>query len=296
MKNRYVYCVFVLIFIFAVFFGIYRFQKNYISNFKDNRNNMLKVCDENETLEWCDKELKEYNNYKECLGKINKECKLIVKRYEKFGLNSYDTFDYIMIDEIMGMFQVGVTLILFFFLSLYYSKYLTNLTIKNYLCRESYNKYIKDVYVGGVKYSILLVTFVLVFMLYSCLYAGDLSLLLDKTTLFNLIYLLMLSIFYMNLTFICSVGNKNFVIGLAKTILSYFLVVCICEQPRVIFDKFKKIKSFNIVDLIVKENINTYLIGVILLFIISSLIVYVLFKNKERIISMLEKGDNEYED
>ena len=55
MKNRYVYCVFVLIFIFAVFFGIYRFQKNYISNFKDNRNNMLKVCDENETLEWCDK-------------------------------------------------------------------------------------------------------------------------------------------------------------------------------------------------------------------------------------------------
>ena len=68
------------------------------------------------------------------------------------------------------------------------------------------------------------------------------------------------------------------------------------SNTRVIFDKFKKIKSFNIVDLIVKENINTYLIGGILLFIISSLIVYVLFKNKERIISMLEKGDNEYED
>lgn len=297
IKKKIISLVFILILTLIGFSNIIMFKINYIDNFNVSRKTAYEFCDnEIEKSAFCQNALEEYNSYKNCLNVKTDACKRVVKNYETFGLDGYSALQEIYIYDEYFIVVVGAVFAFLLFMSWYFSYDLTNLTIKNYLCRESYNKYIFKTYSDGFKFCFSFAYIFLILIVYSFLFTKDYNLFSNINVYKNFFYLILFGMFQINLVFVCSLGSKNFIVCFAKSILAYLSVVFFSAQVSVIIKKIKPIETINIFDLSIKNNINIYLITGLILAILSGFIAYVLFKNKERIISMLEKGDNEYED
>lgn len=102
----------------------------------------------------------------------------MVKRYETYDLTNKEILDSILTG--MSLSFTIVTFILMIFTSIYFSYYFTNSTIKNYLNRISYIKYIKDILKGSLKFIFIIPMIIIGYLLYSCFFQKTLVCLLIK--------------------------------------------------------------------------------------------------------------------
>ena len=288
-NNKVLLISFMILFMFTTFLGI-----KVIINDKDSEDLSIKV------KEMCKETLKTDPTNEICLKALNEE---------KTKRDTLTTFNEILNDSKYSFIYFLAVPFLIIMSSMYeISKRFKSGEIKNRLTRESYNNYIKDVFKSSYK-SILLWPLITIYVLvFSYMISGTFEVsaetiaftkeILSHPALFIFSYLLntiLMSIFYINIGLILVPENRNYLVTVIETIMVYYgitLTNTFFIISFVLKDFKDSEKYFDFFDMYTYNDrelipFNLLCLGVSL---ISSLLVYLKYKNKEKIIIKLEKN------
>lgn len=288
-NNKVLLISFMILFMFTTFLGI-----KVIINDKDSEDLSVKV------KEMCKETLKTDPTNEICLKALNEE---------KTKRDTLTTFNEILNDSKYSFIYFLAVPFLIIMSSMYeISKRFKSGEIKNRLTRESYNNYIKDVFKSSYK-SILLWPLITMYVLvFSYIISGTFEVsaetiaftkeILSHPALFIFSYLLntiLMSIFYINIGLILVPENRNYLVTVIETIMVYYgitLTNTFFIISFVLKDFKDSEKYFDFFDMYTYNDrelipFNLLCLGVSL---ISSLLVYLKYKNKEKIIIKLEKN------
>lgn len=288
-NNKVLLISFMILFMFTTFLGI-----KVIINDKDSEDLSIKV------KEMCKETLKTDPTNEICLKALNEE---------KTKRDTLTTFNEILNDSEYSFIYFLAVPFLIIMSSMYeISKRFKSGEIKNRLTRESYNNYIKDVFKSSYK-SILLWPLITIYVLvFSYMISGTFEVsaetiaftkeILSHPALFIFSYLLntiLMSIFYINIGLILVPENRNYLVTVIETIMVYYgitLTNTFFIISFVLKDFKDSEKYFDFFDMYTYNDrelipFNLLCLGVSL---ISSLLVYLKYKNKEKIIIKLEKN------
>lgn len=288
-NNKVLLISFMILFMFTTFLGI-----KVIINDKDSEDLSIKV------KEMCKETLKTDPTNEICLKAINEE---------KTKRDTLTTFNEILNDSEYSFIYFLAVPFLIIMSSMYeISKRFKSGEIKNRLTRESYNNYIKDVFKSSYK-SILLWPVITIYVLvFSYMISGTFEVsaetiaftkeILSHPALFIFSYLLntiLMSIFYINIGLILVPENRNYLVTVIETIMVYYgitLTNTFFIISFVLKDFKDSEKYFDFFDMYTYNDrelipFNLLCLGVSL---ISLLLVYLKYKNKEKILIKLEKN------
>lgn len=288
-NNKVLLISFMILFMFTTFLGI-----KVIINDKDSEDLSIKV------KEMCKETLKTDPTNEICLKAINEE---------KTKRDTLTTFNEILNDSEYSFIYFLAVPFLIIMSSMYeISKRFKSGEIKNRLTRESYNNYIKDVFKSSYK-SILLWPLITIYVLvFSYMISGTFEVsaetiaftkeILSHPALFIFSYLLntiLMSIFYINIGLILVPENRNYLVTVIETIMVYYgitLTNTFFIISFVLKDFKDSEKYFDFFDMYTYNDrelipFNLLCLGVLL---ISLLLVYLKYKNKEKILIKLEKN------
>ena len=288
-NNKVLLISFMILFMFTTFLGI-----KVIINDKDSEDLSIKV------KEMCKETLKTDPTNEICLKALNEE---------KTKRDTLTTFNEILNDSEYSFIYFLAVPFLIIMSSMYeISKRFKSGEIKNRLTRESYNNYIKDVFKSSYK-SILLWPLITIYVLvFSYIISGTFEVsaetiaftkeILSHPALFIFSYLLntiLMSIFYINIGLILVPENRNYLVTVIETIMVYYgitLTNTFFIISFVLKDFKDSEKYFDFFDMYTYNDrelipFNLLCLGVSL---ISSLLVYLKYKNKEKIIIKLQKN------
>lgn len=294
MKYSKVIFSIVLTFILLIFIFNFLEYKSYknelLKNKEESYNNCLNVNNQ-----ICRDIIKEREVYNFCKNSNSKECKTIKNNYNLIK-NNNETFLELTSTEV-SVYTFIMYFLLIFSWTFITTYYFSSLTIKNYLNRISYNKYIKKIYSYNLRYIIYPILFILLLIINTIMITNsfDLSFINIRFILLYLINPLLQSIFLINISFIFSLGSKNNIISFVKTSALYIITILLVGSFKFYYNSVK-ISDINMLELISLSDINnpkliTMTVIKIVLVILSSLALYIIFKNKERVITIME-GEN----
>ena len=287
-NNKVLLISFMILFMFTTFLGI-----KVIINDKDSEDLSIKV------KEMCKETLKTDPTNEICLKALNEE---------KTKRDTLTTFNEILNDSEYSFIYFLAVPFLIIMSSMYeISKRFKSGEIKNRLTRESYNNYIKDVFKSSYK-SILLWPLITIYVLvFSYIISGTFEVsaetiaftkeILSHPALFIFSYLLntiLMSIFYINIGLILVPENRNYLVTVIETAMVYFGIT-LTNTFFIISFVLKNIKNaenyFDFFDMYTYHDrelipFNLLCLGVAF---ISSLVVYLKYRNKEKIVIKLEK-------
>lgn len=290
-NNKALLISFMILFIFTTFLGI-----KVIINDKDSKDFSIKE------KEMCKETLKNDPTNEICLAKINES-------EEKPKRDTLTTFNEILNDSEYSFIYFLAVPFLIIMSSMYeISKRFKSGEIKNRLTRESYNSYIKEVFKDSYK-SIIIWPLISIYMfLFSYIISGTFEVapinvatfstkILSHPALFITSYLLntiLMSIFYINIGLFLVPENRNYLVTVIETIMVYFGIT-LANTFFVIGFLLKDFengeKYFDFLDMYTYHDrelipFNLLCLGVAF---ISSLVVYIKYRNKEKLVIKLEK-------
>lgn len=288
-NNKVLLISFMILFMFTTFLGI-----KVIINDKDSEDLSIKV------KEMCKETLKTDPTNEICLKAINEE---------KTKRDTLTTFNEILNDSEYSFIYFLAVPFLIIMSSMYeISKRFKSGEIKNRLTRESYNNYIKDVFKSSYKSVILWPLITIYVLVFSYMISGTFEVsaetiaftkeILSHPALFIFSYLLntiLMSIFYINIGLILVPENRNYLVTVIETIMVYYgitLTNTFFIISFVLKDFKDSEKYFDFFDMYTYNDrelipFNLLCLGVSL---ISLLLVYLKYKNKEKILIKLEKN------
>lgn len=289
-NNKVLLISFMILFIFTTFLGI-----KVIINDKHFENFSIKA------KEMCKETLKTDPTNEICLAKIN-------ENEEKTKRDTLTTFNEILNDsEYSFIYFLSVPFLIIMSSMYEISKRFKSGEIKNRLTRESYNSYIKDVFKSSYKSIILWPLITIYVLLFSYMISGTFTVstetiaftkeILSHPVLFIFSYLLntvLMSIFYINIGLFLVPENRNYLVTVIETIMVYFGITLANTFFVIGFllkDFEKGEKYFDFFDMYTYHDrelipFNLLCLGVAF---ISSLVVYLKYRNKEKIVIKLEK-------
>lgn len=290
-NNKALLISFMILFIFTTFLGI-----KVIINDKDSKDFSIKE------KEMCKETLKNDPTNEICLAKINES-------EEKPKRDTLTTFNEILNDSEYSFIYFLAVPFLIIMSSMYeISKRFKSGEIKNRLTRESYNSYIKEVFKDSYK-SIIICPLISIYMfLFSYIISGTFEVapinvatfstkILSHPALFITSYLLntiLMSIFYINIGLFLVPENRSYLVTVIETIMVYFGIT-LANTFFVIGFLLKDFengeKYFDFLDMYTYHDrelipFNLLCLGVAF---ISSLVVYIKYRNKEKLVIKLEK-------
>lgn len=287
-NNKILLISFIILFIFTTFLGI-----KVIINDKDSKDFSIKA------KEMCKETLKTDPTNEICLATIN-------ENEEKPKRDTLTTFDEILNDSEYSFIYFLAVPFLIIMSSMYeVSKRFKSGEIKNRLTRESYNNYIKDVFKSSYKIVILWPLITIYVLAFSYLISGTFTVstetiaftkeILSHPVLFIFSYLLntiLMSIFYINIGLFLVPENRNYLVTVIETAMVYFGIT-LTNTFFIISFVLKNIKNgekyFDFFDMYTYRDrelipFNLLCLGVAF---ISSLVVYLKYRNKEKIVIKL---------
>ena len=289
-NNKVLLISFMILFIFTTFLGI-----KVIINDKDSKDFSIKE------KEMCKETLKNDPTNEICLAKIN-------ENEEKPKRDTLTTFNEILNDSEYSFIYFLAVPFLIIMSSMYeISKRFKSGEIKNRLTRESYNNYIKDVFKSTYKSVILWPLITIYVLAFSYLISGTFTVstetiaftkeILSHPVLFIFSYLLntiLMSIFYINIGLFLVPENRNYLVTVIETAMVYFGIT-LTNTFFIISFVLKNIKNaenyFDFFDMYTYRDRELILFNLLCLGValISSLVVYLKYRNKEKIVIKLEK-------
>lgn len=272
-----------------------------ISALKVYIDNEIRKNDMDNSVSWCNK-LLEYEPDNFCKNNIDeyytKDTLSIY--YDIFNSSEYSTLFYFSIPFLVIASSLYMT-----------SKKFRNQDIKNCLTRESYNKYIKKIFKDAYKSVIIWPLLTIYLLIISYLISGTFEVsitpniasfpmnFLKNPSLFIISYLLntiFMSFFWTNIALLIVPDTRNYIVSVLESIMIYFgialtntfFVILLISK---IFhrDVEKYLDFFDVYNYYNRELIpfNILCLSVAL---ISGLLVYLKYKNKEKIIMKLERN------
>jgi len=296
-NNIAVLIAFLILFIFSTILCIRNIKSARIN--EESRIEGIEVC----------KEILKHDKYNEiCLENID------VKPKKRSTLKTY----YDIINDNVNYNSTSLCTVFYFLIpflvitsSLYnISKKFKNQDIKNHLTRESYNKYIKEIFLDSYKSVFIWPMITILLFMFSYIISNGSFEIIDTNSSFsyeilsnpvafmlsNLLNTIFMSFFWTNIALLIVPDTRNYIVSVLESIMIYFgialtntfFVILLISK---IFhrDVEKYLDFFDVYNYYNRELIpfNILCLSVAL---ISGLLVYLKYKNKEKIIMKLERN------
>ena len=296
-SNIAVLIAFLILFIFSTILCIRNIKSARIN--EESRIEGIEVC----------KEILKHDKYNEiCLKNID------VKPKKRSTLKTY----YDIINDNVNYNSTSLCTVFYFLIpflvitsSLYnISKKFKNQDIKNHLTRESYNKYIKEIFLDSYKSVFIwpMIT-ILLFMFSYIISNGSFEIvdtnssfsyeILSKPVVFmlsNLLNTIFMSFFWTNIALLIVPDTRNYIVSVLESIMIYFGIsltntfFVILLISKILNKEVEKYLDFLDVYTYNNRNLLSFNILCLSIALISGLLVYLKYKNKEKIIMKLERN------
>ncbi len=296
-NNIAVLIAFLILFIFSTILCIRNIKSARIN--EESRIEGIEVC----------KEILKHDKYNEiCLENVDAKPK------KRSTLKTY----YDIINDNVSYNSISLCTVFYFLIpflvitsSLYnISKKFKNQDIKNHLTRESYNKYIKEIFLDSYKSVFIWPMITILLFMFSYIISNGSFEIIDTNSSFsyeilsnpvafmlsNLLNTIFMSFFWTNIALLIVPDTRNYIVSVLESIMIYFgialtntfFVILLISK---IFhrDVEKYLDFFDVYNYYNRELIpfNILCLSVAL---ISGLLVYLKYKNKEKIIMKLERN------
>lgn len=296
-NNIAVLIAFLILFIFSTILCIRNIKSARIN--EESRIEGIEVC----------KEILKHDKYNEiCLENID------VKPKKRSTLKTY----YDIINDNVNYNSTSLCTVFYFLIpflvitsSLYnISKKFKNQDIKNHLTRESYNKYIKKILLDSYKSVFIWPMITILLFMFSYIISNGSFEIIDTNSSFsyeilsnpvafmlsNLLNTIFMSFFWTNIALLIVPDTRNYIISVLESIMIYFGIALtntffvILLISKILNKDVEKYLDFLDVYTYNNRNLLSFNILCLSVALISGLLVYLKYKNKEKIIMKLERN------
>lgn len=261
-----------------------------------------------EGIEVC-KEILKHDKYNEiCLENIDAKPK------KRSTLKTY----YDIINDNVSYNSISLCTVFYFLIpflvitsSLYnISKKFKNQDIKNHLTRESYNKYIKEIFLDSYKSVFIWPMITILLFMFSYIISNGSFEIIDTNSSFsyeilsnpvafmlsNLLNTIFMSFFWTNIALLIVPDTRNYIVSVLESIMIYFGIALtntffvILLISKILNKDVEKYLDFLDVYTYNNRELIPFNILCLSIALISGLLVYLKYKNKEKIIMKLERN------
>ena len=296
-NNIAVLIAFLILFIFSTILCIRNIKSARIN--EESRIEGIEVC----------KEILKHDKYNEiCLENIDAKPK------KRSTLKTY----YDIINDNVSYNSISLCPVFYFLIpflvivsSLYnISKKFKNQDIKNHLTRESYNKYIKEIFLDSYKSVFIWPMITILLFMFSYIISNGSFEIIDTNSSFsyeilsnpvafmlsNLLNTIFMSFFWTNIALLIVPDTRNYIVSVLESIMIYFGIALtntffvILLISKILNKDVEKYLDFLDVYTYNNRNLLSFNILCLSIALISGLLVYLKYKNKEKIIMKLERN------
>lgn len=296
-NNIAVLIAFLILFIFSTILCIRNIKSARIN--EESRIEGIEVC----------KEILKHDKYNEiCLENIDAKPK------KRSTLKTY----YDIINDNVSYNSISLCTVFYFLIpflvitsSLYnISKKFKNQDIKNHLTRESYNKYIKEIFLDSYKSVFIWPMITILLFMFSYIISNGSFEIIDTNSSFsyeilsnpvafmlsNLLNTIFMSFFLTNIALLIVPDTRNYIVSVLESIMIYFGITLtntffvILLISKILNKDVEKYLDFLDVYTYNNRNLLSFNILCLSIALISGLLVYLKYKNKEKIIMKLERN------
>ncbi len=296
-NNIAVLIAFLILFIFSTILCIRNIKSARIN--EESRIEGIEVC----------KEILKHDKYNEiCLENIDAKPK------KRSTLKTY----YDIINDNVSYNSISLCTVFYFLIpflvitsSLYnISKKFKNQDIKNHLTRESYNKYIKEILLDSYKSVFIWPMITILLFMFSYIISNGSFEIIDTNSSFsyeilsnpvafmlsNLLNTIFMSFFWTNIALLIVPDTRNYIVSVLESIMIYFGITLtntffvILLISKILNKDVEKYLDFLDVYTYNNRNLLSFNILCLSVALISGLLVYLKYKNKEKIIMKLERN------
>lgn len=296
-NNIAVLIAFLILFIFSTILCIRNIKSARIN--EESRIEGIEVC----------KEILKHDKYNEiCLENIDAKPK------KRSTLKTY----YDIINDNVNYNSTSLCTVFYFLIpflvitsSLYnISKKFKNQDIKNHLTRESYNKYIKEIFLDSYKSVFIWPMITILLFMFSYIISNGSFEIIDTNSSFsyeilsnpvafmlsNLLNTIFMSFFWTNIALLIVPDTRNYIVSVLESIMIYFGIALtntffvILLISKILNKDVEKYLDFLDVYTYNNRNLLSFNILCLSVALISGLLVYLKYKNKEKIIMKLERN------
>lgn len=296
-NNIAVLIAFLILFIFSTILCIRNIKSARIN--EESRIEGIEVC----------KEILKHDKYNEiCLENIDAKPK------KRSTLKTY----YDIINDNVSYNSISLCTVFYFLIpflvitsSLYnISKKFKNQDIKNHLTRESYNKYIKKILLDSYKSVFIWPMITILLFIFSYIISNGSFEIIDTNSSFsyeilskpvvfmlsNLLNTIFMSFFWTNIALLIVPDTRNYIVSVLESIMIYFGIALtntffvILLISKILNKDVEKYLDFFDVYTYYNRELVPFNILCLSIALISGLLVYLKYKNKEKIIMKLERN------
>lgn len=296
-NNIAVLIAFLILFIFSTILCIRNIKSARIN--EESRIEGIEVC----------KEILKHDKYNEiCLENIDAKPK------KRSTLKTY----YDIINDNVSYNSISLCTVFYFLIpflvitsSLYnISKKFKNQDIKNHLTRESYNKYIKEILLDSYKSVFIWPMITILLFMFSYIISNGSFEIIDTNSSFsyeilsnpvafmlsNLLNTIFMSFFWTNIALLIVPDTRNYIVSVLESIMIYFGIALtntffvILLISKILNKDVEKYLDFLDVYTYNNRKLIPFNILCLSVALISGLLVYLKYKNKEKIIMKLERN------
>jgi len=296
-NNIAVLIAFLILFIFSTILCIRNIKSARIN--EESRIEGIEVC----------KEILKHDKYNEiCLENVDAKPK------KRSTLKTY----YDIINDNVSYNSISLCTVFYFLIpflvitsSLYnISKKFKNQDIKNHLTRESYNKYIKEIFLDSYKSVFIWPMITILLFMFSYIISNGSFEIIDTNSSFsyeilsnpvafmlsNLLNTIFMSFFWTNIALLIVPDTRNYIVSVLESIMIYFGIALtntffvILLISKILNKDVEKYLDFLDVYTYNNRNLLSFNILCLSVALISGLLVYLKYKNKEKIIMKLERN------
>lgn len=296
-NNIAVLIAFLILFIFSTILCIRNIKSARIN--EESRIEGIEVC----------KEILKHDKYNEiCLENVDAKPK------KRSTLKTY----YDIINDNVSYNSISLCTAFYFLIpflvitsSLYnISKKFKNQDIKNHLTRESYNKYIKEIFLDSYKSVFIWPMITILLFIFSYIISNGSFEIIDTNSSFsyeilskpvvfmlsNLLNTIFMSFFWTNIALLIVPDTRNYIVSVLESIMIYFGITLtntffvILLISKILNKDVEKYLDFLDVYTYNNRELIPFNILCLSIALISGLLVYLKYKNKEKIIMKLERN------
>lgn len=296
-NNIAVLIAFLILFIFSTILCIRNIKSARIN--EESRIEGIEVC----------KEILKHDKYNEiCLENVDAKPK------KRSTLKTY----YDIINDNVSYNSISLCTAFYFLIpflvitsSLYnISKKFKNQDIKNHLTRESYNKYIKEIFLDSYKSVFIWPMITILLFIFSYIISNGSFEIIDTNSSFsyeilsnpvafmlsNLLNTIFMSFFWTNIALLIVPDTRNYIVSVLESIMIYFGIALtntffvILLISKILNKDVEKYLDFLDVYTYNNRELIPFNILCLSIALISGLLVYLKYKNKEKIIMKLERN------
>lgn len=296
-NNIAVLIAFLILFIFSTILCIRNIKSARIN--EESRIEGIEVC----------KEILKHDKYNEiCLENVDAKPK------KRSTLKTY----YDIINDNVSYNSISLCTAFYFLIpflvitsSLYnISKKFKNQDIKNHLTRESYNKYIKEIFLDSYKSVFIWPMITILLFIFSYIISNGSFEIIDTNSSFsyeilskpvvfmlsNLLNTIFMSFFWTNIALLIVPDTRNYIVSVLESIMIYFEITLtntffvILLISKILNKDVEKYLDFLDVYTYNNRELIPFNILCLSIALISGLLVYLKYKNKEKIIMKLERN------